>query len=65
MTATVTISVPGATRTFTITLSDDIQSAGNPNPLILAVVTVERISDPNNPNQDGKLKYKIDQVFNG
>lgn len=65
VTATVTISVPGATRTFTITLSDDIQSAGNPNPLILAVVTVERISDPNNPNQDGKLKYKIDQVFNG
>ncbi|MDM8561652.1 hypothetical protein [Candidatus Parabeggiatoa sp. HSG14] len=57
--ATVTISTPGSTRTFSIKIDDDIQTVGNSNPRKLAKVIIERISDPANPSRDEKLKYHI------
>jgi hypothetical protein len=59
VTTTVTISTPGSTRTFITKLYDAIKRAGNSNPRKLAKVVVERISDPSNPNRDGRLKYQI------
>lgn len=60
VTAEVTISVPGSTRTFTTTLGNAIGTAGNSNPPSkIAKVVIEKISDPAHPNQNGKLKYQI------
>ena len=57
VTATVTISTPGSTRTFTTKLDN---ANGSSNPIQpLAKVIIERISTPSNPNQDGRLKYQI------
>ncbi|RKZ53916.1 MAG: hypothetical protein DRR16_16945 [Candidatus Parabeggiatoa sp. nov. 3] len=53
VTTTVTISTPGSTRTF-ITKLDTIGASQQ-----LAKVVIERISDPSNPNRDGRLKYQI------
>jgi uncharacterized protein YfaP (DUF2135 family) len=58
-TATITLTVPGSTRTYTINLIDDVQRNGDLSPIKVAKVVVERIVDPNNPNLNGKLKYKI------
>jgi hypothetical protein len=58
VTSNVTITVPGATRTFNLTMSSDIDVAGNNAPTKVAKVVVEKIVDPN-PNVNGKLKYKI------
>jgi len=55
VTATVTISTPGSTRTF-ITKLD---TTGISKPRKLAKVVIEQISDPSNPNRDGRLKYQI------
>ena len=59
VTAAVTLTVPTATRTFTLTLNDDIQNAGNNAPTIVGKVIVEKIVDPVNPLRDGKLIYTI------
>lgn len=56
--ATLTISVPGATRTVEITIADAIGNAGKNAPWRMAKVVVEKIVD-SNPNLNGKLKYKI------
>ena len=56
--AILTISVPGATRTFSITIDDAIGSAGKNAPWRLAKVVVTKVTD-SNPNLNGKLKYKI------
>jgi hypothetical protein len=58
VTSNVTITVPGATRTFNLTMSSDIDIGGNNAPTKVAKVVVEKIVDPN-PNLNGKLKYKI------
>jgi hypothetical protein len=58
-TTTLTLTVPGSTRTFTTTLPEDLHSAGDNAPIQVAKITVERIVDPNNANLNGKLKYKI------
>jgi len=57
VTATVTISIPGSTRTFIITL-DKINRASS-NIIKLAKIVIGRISDPNKPNRNGRLKYWI------
>ncbi|MBI5299038.1 MAG: hypothetical protein HY877_01910 [Deltaproteobacteria bacterium] len=59
VTANVTITVPNGTRTFTQILTDDIQTAGNDNPVKIATVTVNQIVAPDNPGLNGKLKYRI------
>jgi hypothetical protein len=59
---TLTLTVPGSTRTFTSVLTDDIQRAGNGTPLRVAKITVDRIVDPNNANLNGKLRYKITAI---
>ena len=59
VTAAVTLTVPTATRTFTLTLNDDIQSAGDNSPTRVGKIIVEKIVDPGNPLRDGKLKYTI------
>ncbi|RKZ76387.1 MAG: hypothetical protein DRR19_28665 [Candidatus Parabeggiatoa sp. nov. 1] len=53
VTTTVTISTPGSTRTFITKLDTKGHSRQ------LAKVVIERISDPSNPNRDGRLKYQI------
>ncbi|HDN26424.1 MAG TPA: hypothetical protein ENG03_04900 [Thioploca sp.] len=53
VTATVTISTPGSTRTFITKLDTKGKSRK------LAKVVIERISDPSNPHRDGRLKYQI------
>jgi hypothetical protein len=59
VTATITLTVPGSTRTFSKVLSEDVQSEGDSSPIKVAKITVERIVDPSNVNLNGKLKYKI------
>lgn len=57
---TFTVSVPGDTRVFSQTLTSEENVWGNDKAIPVARVTVERISDPGNPNRDGLLKYRID-----
>jgi len=59
VTSVVTLTTPTGTRTFTATLNDDIQSAGNNSSKRVGKIIVEKIVDPGNPNRDGKLKYTI------
>jgi len=54
VTATITISTPGSTRTFITKL----ETAGG-DPQKLAKVVIERIRDSSNPYWDGKLKYQV------
>ena len=58
-TVAVTLTVPTATRTFTLTLNDDIQSAGDNSPTRVGKVIVEKIVEPLDPLRNGKLKYTI------
>ena len=59
VTVAVSLITPTEFRTFTLTLNDDIQSAGNNSPTRVGKIIVEKIVEPLNPLRDGKLKYTI------
>lgn len=59
VTATLTLSVPGASRSFEVVLDRHRGTTGDDAPHQVGRVSVERISDPDNPNRDGLLLYEI------
>lgn len=59
VTATLTLSVPGASRSFEVVLDMHHGASGDDAPHQTGRVSVGRISDPDDPNRDGRLHYDI------
>ncbi len=58
---TLTLSVPGASRSFSLNMSTHMGEDGDDAPQPVGRISVERISDPGNPNRDGLLRYEISE----